>query len=499
MAARVVWLVAIGAVLPEQVLGLTFTRKAAQQLGARVRSRLRRLAGSRLLDELDPSGERRAALLAGEPTVATYHAYAGRLVSEHALRLPAEPAARLLGETASWQLAHRVVSTWADELEVDVMPATVTTWLLALAGELGEHLVEPQAVRAHAERMAAVLEAAPRGKGQRAEPSQTYQRWIATQRKRVALLPLVAAFVARKRAERAVDFADQLAVAARVADAHPEVGDMERATYRAVLLDEYQDTGHAQRVLLRALFGTRPGEPVRPDGPAVTAVGDPCQSIYGWRGASAGNLARFRTDFPGPAGPADEYGLLTSFRNPPEVLALANAVSAPLRAAPGAVGVGELTAGPGTGEADVRVALLPDVAAELDWMADAVAARWRVAADAGDDPPTSAVLVRRRADMDAVAAALRARDLPVEVVGLGGLLDTPEVRDLVGALRLVADPLAGPAAVRLLTGPRWRLGVADLAALWARARELAPGPPRPATPSSAAELALGALPGEHAE
>ena len=60
MAARVVWLVATGQVLPEQVLGLTFTRKAAQQLGARVRSRLRRLAGSGLLDELDPSGERRA-------------------------------------------------------------------------------------------------------------------------------------------------------------------------------------------------------------------------------------------------------------------------------------------------------------------------------------------------------------------------------------------------------------------------------------------------------
>ena len=109
--SRVVWLVATGTVLPEQVLGLTFTRKAAQQLGARVRSRLRRLAGSRLLDELDPSGARRAALLAGEPTVATYHAYAGRLVGEHALRLPAEPAARLLSETASWQLAHRVVST----------------------------------------------------------------------------------------------------------------------------------------------------------------------------------------------------------------------------------------------------------------------------------------------------------------------------------------------------------------------------------------------------
>jgi len=500
MAARVVWLVATGQVLPEQVLGLTFTRKAAQQLGSRVRSRLRRLAGSRLLDELDPSGRRRADVLAGEPTVSTYHAYAGRLVGEHALRLPAEPSARLLGQTASWQLAHRVVTSWADELEVDAMPATATGWLLALAGELGEHLVEPRVVREHAEQLMAVLSAAPPGKRQRAEPSQAYQRWIDAQRLRCALLPLVEAFAQRKRAERAVDFADQLAIAAQVAAGHPEVGQTERATYRAVLLDEYQDTGHSQRVLLRALFGTAPGEPVRAEGPAVTAVGDPCQSIYGWRGASAGNLTRFRTDFPAPDGaPADEYGLLTSFRNPPEVLALANTVSAPLRATPGAVGVGELRAGPGARAGDVRVALLPDVAAEIDWMADGIAGHWHRAEDAGSPPPTSAVLMRRRVDMGAVATALRARGLPVEVVGLGGLLDTPEVRDLVSALRLVADPLAGPAAVRLLTGARWRLGVADLAALWRRAREIVPAlPPRPG-PLTPAELALGALPGEQAE
>ncbi len=506
MAARVVWLVATGEVLPEQVLGLTFTRKAAQQLGARVRSRLRRLAGSRLLDELDPSGERRAAVLAGEPTVATYHAYAGRLVGEHALRLPAEPAARLLGETASWQLAHRVVTSWAEDLDVDLMPATVTERLLSLAGELGEHLVDPSAVRRHAELFTDLLEGAPRGKGQRAEPSQTYKKWIQSQHTRVALLPLVEAFTARKRAERAVDFSDQLAVAAQVAAAHPEVGEAERATYRAVLLDEYQDTGYAQRVLLRALFGTVPGEPVRGDGPAVTAVGDPCQSIYGWRGASAGNLTRFRTDFPAGEGePADQYGLLTSFRNPEEVLDLANAASAPLRAAPPPsprdgsgpefVSVGELRPGPGVTPGVVRVALHPDVASELSWMADAIATQWTGA----DEPPSSAVLVRRRVDMDPIAAELRARGLPVEVVGLGGLLDTPEVRDLVSALRLVADPLAGPAAVRLLTGARWRLGVSDLAALWARARELVPDLPSRRGPLTPAELALGALPGEHAE
>jgi len=160
--------------------------------------------------------------------------------------------------------------------------------------------------------------------------------------------------------------------------------------------------------------------------------------------------------------------------------------------------VGELRPAPDAPAGDVRVALLPDVAEEIDWMADAIAAQWAAAADAEAPPPTSAVLVRRRVDMDPIAAALRARGLPVEVVGLGGLLDTPEVRDLVSALRLVADPLAGPAAVRLLTGARWRLGVADLAALWARARELVP-PPSRRSERTPTDLALGALPGEQAE
>ena len=161
---------------------------------------------------------------------------------------------------------------------------------------------------------------------------------------------------------------------------------------------------------------------------------------------------------------------------------------------PAHVDVGELRPAPDAPAGDVRVALLPDVGDEIDWMADAIAEQWH----REGPPPTSAVLVRRRIDMDPIAAALRGRGLPVEVVGLGGLLDTPEVRDLVSALRLVADPLAGPSAIRLLTGARWRLGVADLAALWARARELVP-PPSPTGARTPTDLALGALPGEQAE
>jgi DNA helicase-2/ATP-dependent DNA helicase PcrA len=520
MAARVVWLVANGIVTPDQVLGLTFTRKAAGQLADRIRRRLRRLAGDPLLDELDPTGERRVLVRTLEPTVSTYHAYAGRLLTEHGLRLPADPGARLLSPTASWQLAHRVVSSWTRDLDTALIPTSVTGYVLALAGELGEHLAEPDELREHAEALTRVIESAPPAKGQRPGLPQALAKIVERQRFRVALLPLVEELAARKRTERCLDFADQMAAAARLADAHPEVGQAERSAFRAVLLDEYQDTGHAQRIMLRALFG---GD----EQTAVTAVGDPFQSIYGWRGASAANLPRFVTDFPRPAPgraggatgearatggdrtegddtvdwvAARRFGLLTSFRNPPEVLALANGVVEPLRETRSLAGVDELRAFTGAEPGDVRVALHEDVEAERAWLADAVADRWRAALDRGDPPPTSAVLVRRRADMTELAAALRLRDLPVEVVGLGGLLDEPEVRDLVSALRLVVDPLAGGAAVRLLTGARWRIGGADLAALWRRARELAAPPiPETAPTAGAPDPVADALPGEHAE
>ncbi|MEU6133194.1 ATP-dependent helicase, partial [Saccharopolyspora sp. NPDC047091] len=492
MAARVVWLVANRFVTPEHVLGLTFTRKAARQLADRVRARLRRLAGSGLLDEVDPSGVLRGQVLAEEPTVLTYHAYAGRLVGEHGLRIPVEPGARLLTETASWQLAHRVVSTWTEDLDTEKVPATVTSYLLSLASELAEHLVRPDRLREHAERLSRLIEDAPRAKRQRAELPQDLTKIIAAQRLRAALLPLLEAYQQQKRRDAAMDFADQMSLAALLATGHPEVVAGERERYGAVLLDEYQDTGHAQRVLLRALFGgAAPGTDPLP----VTAVGDPAQAIYGWRGASAANLPRFTTDFPraedGRAVPARRYGLLTSFRNPPEVLSLANAASAPLRDA--GLEVDELRARDGAGAGDIRAVLVEDVRTERNWVADRIAEQWHAALDETGAPPTAAVLVRRRSDMAGLAGALRERGLPVEVVGLGGLLDEPEVRDLVSALRVLVEPLAGSAAMRLLTGARWRLGAADVAALWERARRLGAGAP------DGGEEVADQLPGEHAE
>ncbi|MET8779623.1 UvrD-helicase domain-containing protein [Nocardia sp. NPDC004654] len=484
MAARVVWMVANRLVLPDQVLGLTFTRKAAQQLTARIRTRLARLAGSQLLRDLDASGELRAQLSGAEPEISTYHSYAGRLLTEHGLLLPVEPSATLLTQTQLWQLAHQVVRAWDGDLDTDRTPVSVTEAVLALSGQLAEHLVEAeQLAEAHTE-LEKLVHTLPAGPRQRGGPSQALLSIVQVQRERVALLPLVQQLAAALRRRGALDFGAQMSLAARLAAEHQEVATAERGRFRLVLLDEYQDTGHAQRILLAALFGGEApaASELRPETGgaarrlAVTAVGDPMQSIYGWRGASAANLPRFATDFPlAPGVPAPILPLLTSWRNPPEALALANLVAEPLRRTAldaGGVTVDALRAKPHAEPGVVAVALTETVAEERDWVAERIAAEWSARHAAGEPPPTSAVLVRRNADASPLAEALRDQGLPVEIVGLGGLLATPEVADIVATLRLIAEPAAGSAAVRVLTGARWRIGVADLAALAKRAREL---------------------------
>ena len=457
MAARVVWLVANGFADPGQVLGLTFTRKATGQLLRRVRSRLARLAG-----HLGTDGE-----AAGTPTVSTYHAFAGTLLREHGLLLPVEPDARLVSETELWQLAFEVVSAYPGPLHTDKTPAAVTAMVLQLSGQLAEHLVDTdQLLDTHLE-LERLVHHLPAGRYQRDRgPSQWLLNMLATQTERTELVPLIDALHDRMRADKVMDFGSQMSAAARLASTCPQVGAQLRSRYRVVLLDEYQDTGHAQRIALSSLFGGGADE-----GLALTAVGDPIQSIYGWRGASATNLPRFTTDFPRADGsPAPTLELRTSWRNPPRTLHIANAVSAEARQR--SVAVRALRPRPGAAPGTVRCALHSDIASEREWVACHIARRYAEAADAGSPPPTAAVLVRRNADAGPMAEALSARGVPVEVVGLAGLLSIPEVADVVAMLRLVADPTAGAAAVQVLTGPRWRLGARDLAALWRRAAAL---------------------------
>jgi DNA helicase II / ATP-dependent DNA helicase PcrA len=470
MAARLVWLVANGLVRPERVLGLTFTRKAAGELGERVRARLDGLkrAGLRLPDD-DPD------LLQGEPVVSTYHAYAARLVADHALREALEPTLRLITPAVAWQLAARVVAGYSGSMDaVSWAPAGVTAAVLMLAGELAEHLRTPAEVTEVGEWLAEQAAALP------GRLPGAVRKILDCQRTREQLLPMVARYARAKADREVLDHGDQVALAARIATRHPEVGTAERGRYQIVLLDEYQDTSHAQLVLLRALFG---------GGHPVTVVGDPCQSIYGWRGASAGNLRRFPRDFPVTAGrerrPAPVRMLSTSFRNTGRVLDAAGAVQEGLRAA--APEVPRLVPPPSrAARGQVVCAVTETAAAEADWVADQVAALlalppgiapdgepWPDGRPDGVHPRDIAVLCRKRSQFPALRAALAERGIPVEVVGLGGLLTVPEVADIVATLRVLHDPGASGPLARLLTGPRWRIGPRDLVALGRRARILA--------------------------
>ncbi|MDQ1679320.1 MAG: ATP-dependent helicase UvrD/PcrA, partial [Frankiaceae bacterium] len=457
VAARVVHAVAFHGVAPSAVLGLTFTNKAASELGERVRGALNRLAAARAV----PSEPREPgdALLADDvPTVSTYHAYAAQIVADNALRIGREPQNRLLTEAARWQVAMRVARTARGPFEhLRWTTPFVAQYVLDLDSEMSEHLVGIDDVRGANARIRAQVA----GSGD----TTVAVREVATAAsERDELLQLVSAYRDRKRLLDAVDFGDQVALAARIAEECEPVVAAERARYAVVFLDEYQDTGVSQRRMLAALFG---------GGHPVTAVGDPSQSIYGWRGASAGNLLRFPEHFAFPdGGRCSPQFLLTSFRNGSRILRAANALSAPLRASPPdrpvLVEVPALAAAPAADAGTVRVALHVTVEDEAEWLADQVAAELA----AGRSPRDIAVLCRRRTDFDLFHRRLVARDVPVEVVGLAGLLMMPEVSDVVAVLQAIADPTANAALVRILTGPRWRIGPRDLAALGRRAAAL---------------------------
>jgi DNA helicase-2/ATP-dependent DNA helicase PcrA len=281
------------------------------------------------------------------------------------------------------------------------------------------------------------------------------------------LLTLVTDYQAAKERLDLLDYGDQVALAARIATTAPAVARYERDRFALVVLDEYQDTGVAQRLLLSTLFA---------GGHPVTAVGDPNQAIYGWRGASVGNLLRFGSHFPRADGSAVEpQPLMTSFRCGGRILVAANAVAARIGAAASPSRRPPLVVPPLQPRAEaaesgqVVVARTQTDEDEAEWLADRLAAEL----DGGTAAGAMAVLVRRRADFARLHRALVDRDIPVEVVGLGGLLEMPEVGDVVATLSLLVDPTANAAAVRLLTGPRWRLGIRDLAALGRRAAHLA--------------------------
>jgi DNA helicase II / ATP-dependent DNA helicase PcrA len=446
MAARVVYLAlaAMGrvdaghsGVLPGNVLCLTFTNKATENLSRRVR---------RALDALDlDEGE--------EPTILNYHGFAAEIIERHGLLAGIEPGQRILSTAQRAELCARVL----DEMTFRHVPSewqpSVVTKILELAEQAANHRVTPERIIAFVE-----------GRLEELRTISTSDRAYDAARERLELAEAVVRFQRLKRELGAIDFGDQITLALRIVEEHPQVARDYRTRFAAALLDEFQDTNVAQADLIAGLFG---------GGFPVTAVGDPDQNIYAWRGASLFNLMRFSDTFRRADGePAERLPLKTNFRSGARILHSADEVIRPLPPAQRPDQDKELTPWPANGEGEVEVVRVADEWAEATW----IAARIVALHDAAGAPWSSfAVLCRKSRLFEPLQLAFREAGVPAEFVGLAGLVKMPEVAEVLAYARAVADPNAGVGLARILLGPRYRVGFKDLArvASWAKGRNLA--------------------------
>ena len=441
IAARVVYLalVAMGrfeadhpGVLPGNVLCLTFTNKATENLFLRIR---------RALSGLDlPDGE--------EPAIANYHGFATQVLERHGLLAGIEPGQRVLTPAQRIELCARVLDDMVFEhVSAEWQPSLIGK-ILDLADQAANHRVQPERIVAFNEERLRELAA------------HRSERPFEAALERIELARAVARFRELKRELGVVDFGDQITLALDVVERSPRAVEEYRSRYSAVVLDEYQDTNVAQAALIHGLFG---------DGFPVTAVGDPDQSIYGWRGASLFNLLEFQDQFRRSDGaPAARLPLYTNFRSGARILSAADRVIEKIPQEQRPDPEKRLAAWPGCGEGEVEIRRFPDEWTEAQW----IARRIRELHDAAAEPQWSecAVLCRTSRLFVPLQEALAAEEVPVEIVGLAGLLQLPEVVEVLAYARAVADPFASVSLARILLGPRYRVGFKDLArvAAWTR-------------------------------
>lgn len=447
MAGRIAWLIMTQQVAPDRILGLTFTTKAANELLTRVRSFLP--AALKYLP--DESAHTDLA----EPVISTYNAFGSRLLKEHALRLGLEPDARVVVDATRYQLAMRVVCQSHYDLGgLGYSPTTAVTEMLKLDEQCSNYLVDPNLIiETDTQRLVGL---------ERVDKKQelTYDM-IKTCQKRIALAKLVMDFRQAKIANDVIDYADQIRLAAQTAQNSQAMRDILKDQFHVVLLDEYQDTSLSQKVLLQQLFG---------NGHPVMAVGDPCQAIYGWRGAEITNMENFKDDFPrelaGNWESAQVYKLTANRRSGKNILTAANSLSNKLREIHPEI-VELVPADDAKPPGEIQTALLSTFTDEVEWVAEQISKvkpvkSWNEVA----------VLLREKKNAQYYVNALEAKGIPVQVVDPGALVNLPEVREVVSYLEAIYDPTANTALARILLSPRWQIGSRDLALLGRHASEL---------------------------
>jgi DNA helicase-2/ATP-dependent DNA helicase PcrA len=423
LTRRMAWLIAEKLAAPSEILALTFTDRAAAEMQARV-------------DELVPYGYTDA-------TISTFHAFGDRILREHALDAQLSDRSTVLSRPEQliflrehlWELPLERYRPLGD-------PTRFLSALVTLISRAKDEDVSPADYRAAAEQLAAAAAT---------DPDEALQERAALQGELAAAYE---AYEALMRAADRLDFGDQVYRALRLLREHPSVLEAERGRYRYILVDEFQDTNHAQWELVRMLAeGTKPN---------VTVVGDDDQSIYRFRGAALSNILGFRASYRRAA----SIVLVDNFRsrqpildashrliehNNPDRLEAREGLDKRLKArASFARAVAQ--------DGPMELLTFATGSDEADGVAERIAASMRAGRRAGEH----AILVRGNRDADPFLRSLNMLRVPWRFSGTAGLYQQPEVRLLISFLRAVNDPDDSVSLYDLATSELFGLGAGDV-------------------------------------
>ena len=390
IAHRIAYLLGTRGVHPRQVLAVTFTNKAAEEMGRRVEALL------------GPAGVR-------PPLIATFHSACVRILREH-IRHIGYPSHFVIYDEDD-RLA--VVRDCMRELDVDERATTPASLVHRLS---------------HAKnQMLAVEEAEQLARGPREEQvAAVYRR-----------------YQERLAAAGAVDFDDLLLLTVRLFDRVPEVLAWYRGLWKWVLVDEYQDTNRAQYRIIRALTKEHRN---------ICVVGDPDQSVYGWRGADVRNILDFEQDYPG----TKVIRLEQNYRSTKRILAAASAVIA------NNVTRKEKSLWTENVEGEPPAIYRAwDEHEEANFVAQTI----RRLRDEGREWSDVAVFYRTNAQSRVLEEALRRGGVPYVLVGSVRFYERREIKDALAYLRLTLNPGDDIAFRRAVGAPPRGIGRASMVRL----------------------------------
>ncbi len=435
---RIAWLIATRRARPSEILGLTFTDKAAGEMQLRV-------------DQLVPYGF-------ADTAVSTFHAFGDRLIREFAFELGVSPDARVLSRAEIVVLLREHLFDLG--LNTYLPLGDPTRFLGALAtlfGRCRDEDVSPADYETHAGALIAAAAAQRIGPATSAAERAAREALVEIADRQAELADAYRRYTELLAASGSIDFGDQVAMALRLFRESPATLATVRARYRYVLVDEFQDTNPVQSKLVDLIAEHHRN---------LTVVGDDDQSIYRFRGAAISNILDFRERF----SEARTVVLRRNYRSTAPILAAAHRLirfNDPDRLE-SRIGLSKELAPQRRGTTDVPVRLhgFATGTDESDW----IAAEFRRRLDLGARPRDLAVLVRANSSADPILRSLNVAGIPWRFTGASGLFMQPEVRILLSVLRFVADPDSGPDLFSIAAGEAYAIPAPDLGMVMATAR-----------------------------